>query len=114
MISAILRLHGVRAGAYLSPHLVSFTERIRVQDSDLEPGAFQLQLIIRRQAAAAPTLLNVGMGDGGDGGLAAGHFVADTDLANRGPWQLAVRGTGAPSPLSTTFHFRLSAPARSK
>ena len=40
MLSAILRQHGLRVGAYLSPHLVSFTERIRVQDSDLDPGAF--------------------------------------------------------------------------
>src|SRR5205807_2948334 len=37
MIAAILRRHGVRAGAYLSPHLVSFAERIRVDDEDLTP-----------------------------------------------------------------------------
>src|SRR5437773_4298296 len=29
MIAAILRRHGLRTGAYLSPHLVSFAERIR-------------------------------------------------------------------------------------
>jgi dihydrofolate synthase/folylpolyglutamate synthase len=40
MISAILRRHGLRAGAYLSPHLVSFTERIRIDDADLDPVAF--------------------------------------------------------------------------
>jgi dihydrofolate synthase/folylpolyglutamate synthase len=40
MIAAILSRHGLRSGAYLSPHLVSFTERIRIDDSDLEPAAF--------------------------------------------------------------------------
>ena len=37
MIAAILERHGLRTGAYLSPHLVSFTERIRVGERDLEP-----------------------------------------------------------------------------
>ena len=36
MIAAILRRHGLRTGAYLSPHLVSFGERIRIDDEDLE------------------------------------------------------------------------------
>jgi dihydrofolate synthase/folylpolyglutamate synthase len=40
MIAAILSAHGLRTGAYLSPHLVSFWERIRIDDADLEPGAF--------------------------------------------------------------------------
>jgi dihydrofolate synthase / folylpolyglutamate synthase len=40
MAAAILERHGVRAGAYLSPHLVSFRERIRVGDEDLDPDAF--------------------------------------------------------------------------
>jgi dihydrofolate synthase/folylpolyglutamate synthase len=40
MVAAILQRHGLRAGAYLSPHLVSFTERIRVDDRDIEPAAF--------------------------------------------------------------------------
>ena len=30
MTAAILERHGVRTGAYVSPHLVSFRERIRV------------------------------------------------------------------------------------
>ena len=38
MIAAILRRHGLRAGAYLSPHLVSFAERIRVDDVDFVAG----------------------------------------------------------------------------
>jgi dihydrofolate synthase/folylpolyglutamate synthase len=40
MIAAILLRHGLRAGAYTSPHLVSFGERIRVGDRDLDPAAF--------------------------------------------------------------------------
>jgi len=51
MIAAILRLHGLRAGAYLSPHLVSFGERIRIDDADLGPGAFGSA--VQRAARAA-------------------------------------------------------------
>src|SRR5207248_6339321 len=40
MIAAILAAHGLRTGSYLSPHLVSFTERIRIDDEDLDPAAF--------------------------------------------------------------------------
>ena len=51
MTAAILRRHGLRTGSYLSPHLVSFAERIRVEDADLEPGAFAAA--IQRAARAA-------------------------------------------------------------
>ncbi len=40
MIAAILASHGLRTGAYLSPHLVSFGERIRIEDRDLAPADF--------------------------------------------------------------------------
>ncbi len=40
MIAALLSHHGVRAGAYLSPHLVSFAERIRVDGADVSPEQF--------------------------------------------------------------------------
>jgi dihydrofolate synthase/folylpolyglutamate synthase len=40
MIAAILTHHGLRTGAYLSPHLASFGERIRVGDEDLAPADF--------------------------------------------------------------------------
>ena len=33
MTAAILRRHGLRTGTYLSPHLVSFTERVRIDDA---------------------------------------------------------------------------------
>jgi dihydrofolate synthase/folylpolyglutamate synthase len=54
MIAAILQHHGVRAGAYLSPHLVSFTERIRITGTDLGAGAFSAA--VARVAAAADTV----------------------------------------------------------
>jgi dihydrofolate synthase/folylpolyglutamate synthase len=38
--AAILEAHGVNTGAYLSPHLTHFRERIRIADADLEPDAF--------------------------------------------------------------------------
>jgi dihydrofolate synthase / folylpolyglutamate synthase len=38
--AAMLEAHGVRAGAYLSPHLESFAERVRLGDEDLDPDAF--------------------------------------------------------------------------
>jgi dihydrofolate synthase/folylpolyglutamate synthase len=51
MIAAILRRHGLRTGAYLSPHLVSFAERIRIDDADLGPAEFAAA--IQRAARAA-------------------------------------------------------------
>jgi dihydrofolate synthase/folylpolyglutamate synthase len=49
--AALLEAHGVRAGAFLSPHLTSFAERVRVGDADLEPDAFGAA--VQRAAAAA-------------------------------------------------------------
>src|ERR671917_757399 len=40
MTAALLEEHGVRTGAFLSPHLTSFAERIRVGDEDLDANAF--------------------------------------------------------------------------
>ncbi|MEO6496425.1 MAG: cyanophycin synthetase [Solirubrobacteraceae bacterium] len=51
MIAAILQRHGQRAGAYLSPHLLSFTERVRVDDRDADPGRFAAA--VQRAAHAA-------------------------------------------------------------
>jgi|tagenome__1003787_1003787.scaffolds.fasta_scaffold20935787_3 dihydrofolate synthase/folylpolyglutamate synthase len=49
--AALLEAHGVRAGAFLSPHLTSFAERIRIGDEDLGPDAFAAA--VQRAAAAA-------------------------------------------------------------
>jgi dihydrofolate synthase / folylpolyglutamate synthase len=51
MIAAILGRHGLRTGAYLSPHLVDFAERIRIGDADLDPAAFGAA--VQRAASAA-------------------------------------------------------------
>src|SRR5213592_3350193 len=51
MIAAILERHGRRTGAYLSPHLVDFSERIRVAERDLAPADFAAA--VQRAAAAA-------------------------------------------------------------
>jgi dihydrofolate synthase/folylpolyglutamate synthase len=51
MTAALLQAHGLRAGAYLSPHLTTFAERIRIADADLEPDAFGAA--VQRAAAAA-------------------------------------------------------------
>jgi dihydrofolate synthase/folylpolyglutamate synthase len=51
MIAALLEAHGLRAGAFLSPHLTSFAERIRVGDADLDDDAFAAA--VQRVAAAA-------------------------------------------------------------
>ncbi len=40
MIAAIMAAHGLRVGVYLSPHLGSFGERIRIGDEDSSPEAF--------------------------------------------------------------------------
>jgi dihydrofolate synthase/folylpolyglutamate synthase len=51
MAAAILEAAGVRTGSYLSPHLTTFAERIRIGDADLSPDAFGAA--IQRAAAAA-------------------------------------------------------------
>jgi dihydrofolate synthase/folylpolyglutamate synthase len=51
MTSAILERHGVRTGTYLSPHLVSFTERIRIAERDVAPERFAAA--VTRAALAA-------------------------------------------------------------
>jgi dihydrofolate synthase/folylpolyglutamate synthase len=52
MTAAILRRHGLRSGAYLSPHLVSFTERIRIDDTDVRPERFAAAVARAARAAA--------------------------------------------------------------
>jgi dihydrofolate synthase/folylpolyglutamate synthase len=40
MTAAILERHGLSTGAYLSPHLVSYTERVQIRERDLSMHAF--------------------------------------------------------------------------
>jgi dihydrofolate synthase / folylpolyglutamate synthase len=51
MIAAIVERHERRTGAYLSPHLTGFFERIRVDDRDLGPALFAAA--VERAAGAA-------------------------------------------------------------
>jgi dihydrofolate synthase/folylpolyglutamate synthase len=40
MIAAILERHGIRTGAYLSPHLISYPERVEVSERDIDDEDF--------------------------------------------------------------------------
>jgi dihydrofolate synthase/folylpolyglutamate synthase len=51
MTAAILRRHGLRTGTYLSPHLVSFTERVRIDDEDSSEERFVAAVERARRAA---------------------------------------------------------------
>ncbi len=51
MTAAILERHGLGTGAYLSPHLVSFTERVRVGEADVSAERFAAA--VQRAAHAA-------------------------------------------------------------
>jgi len=44
MTAAILAEHGYRTGAYLSPHLLSYTERVQIDGVDIEADAFAAAL----------------------------------------------------------------------
>jgi len=59
MIAAILERHGLRTGSYVSPHLVSFSERIRVGDEDLGREAFAAAVT---RAARAAELVDRSLG----------------------------------------------------
>jgi dihydrofolate synthase/folylpolyglutamate synthase len=82
MIAAILAHHGLSVGAYLSPHLVSFGERIRIGDSDLDPGAFGAAV---QRAARAAELVNRSLtGDDRVTQFEALTAAAYSELAARG------------------------------
>ncbi|MGI8778963.1 MAG: bifunctional folylpolyglutamate synthase/dihydrofolate synthase [Solirubrobacteraceae bacterium] len=82
MTAALLEAHGVRAGAFLSPHLTSFTERIRIADEDLAPDA--LGAAVQRAAAAAAKV---------DRGLEPGDRVTQFELITAAAFdELARRG----------------------
>src|SRR6202008_861715 len=51
MTAALLEAPGVPPGTFLSPHLTSFAERIRIGDADLAPDAFAAA--VQGAAAAA-------------------------------------------------------------
>src|SRR6185437_8347849 len=55
MIAAILERHGLRTGCYLSPHLVSYSERVQIAEHDVETHAFAAAIA---QAAWAAERVN--------------------------------------------------------
>ena len=82
MIAAILARHGLRAGAYLSPHLISFGERIRIDDRDLEPAGFAAAI---HRAARAKELV--------DRSLAGDDQVTQFEVLTAAAYcELALRG----------------------
>jgi dihydrofolate synthase/folylpolyglutamate synthase len=85
MAAAILDAHGIRTGAYLSPHLSSFAERIRIGDTDLEPDAFGAA--VERAALAAEKV---------DRTLTGGERVTQFELLTAAAFsELAERGVEA-------------------
>ncbi len=85
MAAAILEAHGIRTGAYLSPHLSSFAERIRIGDADLEPDAFGAA--VERAATAAAKV---------DRTLTGGERVTQFELLTAAAFsELAERGVEA-------------------
>jgi dihydrofolate synthase / folylpolyglutamate synthase len=82
MIAAILAHHGLRTGSYLSPHLVSFGERIRIDDRDLEPARFAAA--VSRAARAAELVDRAGEPEDRVTQFEALTAAAYSELARRG------------------------------
>ncbi|EHN09994.1 Dihydrofolate synthase [Patulibacter medicamentivorans] len=82
MAAALLQRRGVRSGAYASPHLVRFAERVQIAGAPLDAGPFAAAVARVRAAAeeleAQRTTASDGqdVGDGGaDGGWDGGERV---------------------------------------
>ena len=52
---ALLLAEGVAAGAYLSPHLTSFKERIRIGGREIDATAYETAVLRVREAVGART-----------------------------------------------------------
>src|SRR3954452_15063753 len=59
--AAMLEAHGLRTGAYLSPHLTTFAERIRIGERDRSPARFAAAV---QRAADAARKVERGLPDG--------------------------------------------------
>jgi dihydrofolate synthase/folylpolyglutamate synthase len=82
MIAAILERHGLRTGCYLSPHLVSYSERVQIAERDIETHAFAAAIA---QAACAAERVNRT--------LAEDDHVTQFELLTAAAlWELARRG----------------------
>jgi dihydrofolate synthase / folylpolyglutamate synthase len=81
MTAALLEAHGARTGCYLSPHLGTFAERIRIGDADVRPEAFAAA--VQRAAGAAEKV---------DATSAPGDPVTQFELLTAAAlWELARR-----------------------
>lgn len=84
MTAGILEAHGHHTGAYFSPHLVGYEERIRVGERDLDRGAFAAA--VERTARAAALV---------DRTAAPGDRVTQFELLTAAAFsELAARGVG--------------------
>ncbi|HVR06081.1 MAG TPA: cyanophycin synthetase [Solirubrobacteraceae bacterium] len=82
MIAAILQRHGLSTGAYLSPHLVSYAERVQVAERDMPMHAFAAA--VARAAWAAERVNRT---------LAEDDHVTQFELLTAAAfWALAERG----------------------
>jgi dihydrofolate synthase/folylpolyglutamate synthase len=82
MIAAILERHGLRTGAFTSPHLVSYTERVQVTERDIE--THQFAAAVARAAWAAERVNRT---------LAEDDHVTQFELLTAAAfWELAQRG----------------------
>src|SRR6478672_11040267 len=80
--AALLEANGVRTGTYLSPHLTTFAERIRIGDADVSADEFAGA--IQRAAAAAAKV---------DRTLSGGERVTQFELLTAAAFsELARRG----------------------
>jgi len=63
MIAALLERHGLRTGCFTSPHLLSYRERIRIAERDIEPERFAAQI---ERTVHAADLVDRSQGDPSD------------------------------------------------
>jgi dihydrofolate synthase/folylpolyglutamate synthase len=63
MIAALLERHGLRTGCFTSPHLLSYRERIRIAERDIEPERFAAQIA---RTVHAADLVDRSQGDPSD------------------------------------------------
>ncbi len=81
MTAAILERHGLRTGAYLSPHLISYRERVRIGERELGPEDFAAA-IARASWAAERVNRTLGEDD---------HVTQFELLTAAALWQMAER-----------------------
>jgi dihydrofolate synthase/folylpolyglutamate synthase len=82
MIAAILERHGLRTGAYTSPHLSSYTERVQVGERDVDSDAFA-QAVARAAWAAERVNRTLAEDD---------HVTQFELLTAAALWEMAERG----------------------